>query len=332
MADDMSVAFGPLVARAAAFDPENGQPRDRISVRDHLEHAEIGAFQAERGTRQGLRFNVVVEVTPPGRQVLDDVDRILSYDLVTDAIRAELARARRDLLETLADQIAARILREPKAARVFVRIEKLDRGPGALGVEIMRERALLAERAAGCTVGGVPDMPGPGIGSAVGGRALYRPNLVYLDPQSVDDATLFAWLDALQAAPGPAILCVPPVSGIQRPAARRRAAQWRIDLLAIEQAAWVLAARDERCQVVASRTELDWALAQGKITVWAPSKMVLDAADRRALTGLAAPALALWLATQTGARRAVALDLAWPDPDPGTEAVSVAAADVGAGL
>ena len=36
--------------------------------------------------------------------------------------------------------VADRILLEPQAMRVFVRIEKLDRGPGALGVEIVRAR------------------------------------------------------------------------------------------------------------------------------------------------------------------------------------------------
>ena len=51
----------------------------------------------------------------------------------------------------------------------------------------------------------------------------------------------------------------------------------RIGLLAIEQNAWLLAAQDPRCVVVATHTELDWAMKNGQISVWAPSKMVLDA-------------------------------------------------------
>ena len=68
-------------------------------------------------------------------------------------------------------------------------------------------------------------------------------------------------------------------------AARRRArgdgpaVQRRIDLLAIEQNAWRLAARDTRCVVVASRTEIDWAMKQGQMIVWAPSKLILDSTD-----------------------------------------------------
>jgi dihydroneopterin aldolase len=55
--------------------------------------------------------------------------------------------------------------------------------------------------------------------------------------------------------------------------------QRRVDLLAMEQNAWVLAGRDARCVVVATRTELDWAMKHGRISVWAPSKIVLDAVD-----------------------------------------------------
>ena len=49
--------------------------------------------------------------------------------------------------------------------------------------------------------------------------------------------------------------------------------------LAIEQNAWVLAGKDPRCVVMGNRTEIDWAVQNHKISVWAPSKMVLDAID-----------------------------------------------------
>ena len=52
-----------------------------------------------------------------------------------------------------------------------------------------------------------------------------------------------------------------------------------VKLLAIEQNAWILASRDRRCMVVGTRTELDWAMKNGQICVWAPSKIVLDAVD-----------------------------------------------------
>ena len=72
--------------------------------------------------------------------------------------------------------------------------------------------------------------------------------------------------------------------------------QRRIDLLSIEQNAWVLAARDPRCVVGSTRTELDWAMKNGQISVWAPSKIVLDAVDGPSAQPGDAVALAAWFA------------------------------------
>ncbi|WP_416351238.1 dihydroneopterin aldolase [Celeribacter halophilus] len=248
-------AFEHPETRAAAT--SGAAPLDRISLRDHVVEVEIGAFQAERGVRQRISFNIVVELTPVSGPIDDDVDRILSYDRLTEAIHTELAAERLNLLETLAERIAERILAEPRAFRVFVRIEKLDRGPGALGVEIVRS----ADQAGHAEV---MEAPVP------------HPLIVHLTPEALQSANLSAWIDAIAADPRPAILTVGLPEG-DWPKAGHKAAQRRIDLLAIEQNAWTLAARDPRCVVRATRTELDWAMKQGQISVWAPSKLVLDA-------------------------------------------------------
>lgn len=114
---------------------------DRIHLRDYIVSAEIGAFHTERGQRQRLRFNVEVELASHVVGVNDEVDRILSYDVLTGAVAAGLADRRYDLLETLAEKIAAQILAHPRAAQVAVTVEKLDRIPGALGVTLVRHRA-----------------------------------------------------------------------------------------------------------------------------------------------------------------------------------------------
>lgn len=76
----------------------------------------------------------------------------------------------------------------------------------------------------------------------------------------------------------------------------------RIGLLAIEQNAWALADRDPRFEVVASRTELDWAARSGRLSVWAPSKMVMDARERPG-DASRPEALAAWLGAEIGAER-----------------------------
>src|SRR5690606_7620687 len=112
-ATDSQIAFAPLETRAKAM--AGADPRDRISLRDHVVEAEIGAYQKERGHKQRLRFNVVVEVRRITAPLEDDVDRILSYDRITEEIAAELSQSRLNLLETLAEHIAERILAEPQA-------------------------------------------------------------------------------------------------------------------------------------------------------------------------------------------------------------------------
>ncbi|MBK5945575.1 diguanylate cyclase [Rhodobacter veldkampii DSM 11550] len=281
MTSDITLAFAHPEERAEAS--AGADPRDRISLRDHVVTADIGAFQPERGHVQRLRFNVVVEVRPAPAPLLDDVDRILSYDRLTEAIAAELADERLNLLETLAERVAERILAEPQAMRVFVRIEKLDRGPGALGVEIVRSRAAVPVQA------------------ATGGAVLH-PLVAFLTNAAIASPDLPARLDRLQAAGLPVILAVG-LPDLPRPETGHRPTQRRIDLLAIEQNAWVLAARDPRCVVVATRTEIDWAMKQGRMIVWAPSKIVLDAVDGPKAPARDAVALALWLAESLAAAR-----------------------------
>ncbi len=280
MTSDISLAFAHPEERAEAS--ASADPRDRISLREHVVEVEIGAFQQERGTRQRVRFDVVVEVRPQSGPLDDDVDRILSYDRITEAIAAELASERLNLLETLAERIAERILAEPQAMRAFVRIEKLDRGPGALGVEIVRSRAEVPVRSAT-------------------DEALH-PVVVYLDNAAIASSGLPGVLDRLQAGGSPVILTVG-LPDLARPVTGHKPTQRRVDLLAIEQNAWVLAARDPRCVVVAARTEIDWAMKNGRMVVWAPSKLVLDAVDGP--KGSDPVALALWLAETMAAARLV---------------------------
>ena len=94
------------------------------------------------------------------------------------------------------------------------------------------------------------------------------------------------------------------------------AVQRRLDLLAFEQAAWRLAARDPRCVVVDSRTELDWGLRNGQLSVWAPSKIVVDARDDTPPAPLAMAALAPWLARRLGIGRLTRLGASGPEVRP----------------
>lgn len=275
MTTDIRLAFAHPEERAEAS--AGLAPRDRISLRDYVVEVEIGAFQAERGNLQRIRFNVVVEVAPVAQPLDDDVDLILSYDKLTEAIGHELAAERVNLLETLAERVANRILQEPQACRVFVRIEKIDRGPYDLGVEIVRSRD------AQTTDGQVVKTP--------------HPRVVYLSNEAMRSPKLASWIDRLIALDAPLILAVG-AGDTPAPQSPVATAQRHIDLLAIEQNAWVLAGRDKRCSVVGTRTELDWAMRNGQICVWAPSKIALDAVDEPATDPSDSLTLVAWFAAQ----------------------------------
>lgn len=277
MSTKKSTAFDHLEARAAATGGPD--PHDRISLRDYVVEVEIGAFQSERGKTQRVRFSVVVEVQPATTPVDDDVDRILSYDTITEAIHHELAAERLNLLETLAERIAQSILAEPQAERVFLRIEKLDRGPGALGIEIVRTKGRASQVAEETD------------------QDARHPCVVFLSNEAILSPNLVKWLDELLGTGLPVVLCVGQAD-CPVPTSSAAVAQRRIDLLAIDQNAWVLASHDGRCVVMGSRTELDWALRNGQMSVWAPSKMVLDAVDGPPGSPQDMTALIGWLADQ----------------------------------
>ena len=280
MSNEIYLAFAHPKERSEASEAET--VHDRISLRDHIVDVEIGAFQSERGNKQRVCFNIVVEVKSFQNKLEDDVDRILSYDKVTEAITTELSFERLNLLETLADRIADRILSEPQAIRVFVRIEKLDRGPGALGVEIVRSNEMKQVRS-----------------MALEDIRLNCPKIIVLSNKAFDSVELKNCIDELERLGRSAIFCVGLPSENYSKVTQKQV-QRRIDLLAIEQNAWKLAAYDKRCVVVETKTELDWAIKNGQISVWAPAKMLLDAKNLPNFDLQNPLPLSEWLANEFG--------------------------------
>lgn len=286
--DDTETVFGALHLRASAT--HSGVLTDRISVRDYLRLAEIGAFASERGVEQRLRFNVVLEVMQHAAAVADDVDQVVSYDTITSAIDRILDAERLDLLETLAERIARGCLADIRVLRAFVRVEKLDRIPGALGVEIVRSQ-IGAETPRLHARAPEPDAPPS------------HADVLFLGRDALDGPRAAAWLDAVVTCSRPVIICI----GADQPvAAARSNKSRRIGYLEIEQAALALADRDARFEVVASRTELDWAIEAGLHPIWAPARMIEAARDPAAPDASRPVALAEWLSRRLDGRLLIA--------------------------
>lgn len=209
--------------------------RDRIHLRDHVVSADIGAFQSEKGQPQRLRFNLTVELHEQTGRTDDLVDRVLSYDVLVQAVDTALADQRYDLVETLAEKIAAEVLANPRAANIEVGVEKLDRGPGALGVTIHRSAS--AEQAS----------------------------------QNLPPVCVMLWT-VPGSLPESALVIIPDAPRLPLPTGGNLR---RVELLALDQAAWALAG-DLGLEVVDSRTEMEDAIRAARPVIWAPARLVGD--------------------------------------------------------
>jgi len=113
----------------------------RILVRDLMLNARIGLHQHERIARQRIRVNLDLAVVDSG-PVDDDYDKVVCYGELVTGVRHVVGAGHVNLVETLAERIAAMCLADPRVLSARVRVEKLDVFPEAesVGVEIERFR------------------------------------------------------------------------------------------------------------------------------------------------------------------------------------------------
>jgi dihydroneopterin aldolase len=116
------------------------QQRDRVFVHDLVLDVEIGVYTQEKGVTQRVRFSVDVDVEPASGPIEDDIGNAFDYDTIIAGVKSIIARGHINLVETLAEDVARHCLAHPRAAKVKVMIEKLDKEPGAVGVEIVRDK------------------------------------------------------------------------------------------------------------------------------------------------------------------------------------------------
>ena len=121
---------------------------DQIEIKDLLLRAVIGITDFERRDRQDVLINLVLETDtrPAGRS--DDIGDALNYRTLAKRIIALVEGSAFNLVEKLAEEIAALCLAEPLTQSVKVTVEK----PGAL--RFARSVGVTIERAR---------EPGPGV-------------------------------------------------------------------------------------------------------------------------------------------------------------------------
>jgi dihydroneopterin aldolase len=114
---------------------------DRVFMHDLVLDVEIGVYTHEKGATQRVRFSVDVDLIPAVHALNDDIRQAFDYDTIIKGIKTIIARGHINLVETLAEEVAMLCLAHPRAQSVRVMIEKLDKEPGAVGVEIVRGKA-----------------------------------------------------------------------------------------------------------------------------------------------------------------------------------------------
>jgi dihydroneopterin aldolase len=148
----MSETTTRRVFHPAAFGGEAGESfvagTRRVLVRDLVLPCEIGTLKRERGARQRVRINLDLAVHEAPHPIDDDLRNVVCYDEIVTGLRAIVAAGHINLVETLAERIAAMCLADQRVAGIRVRVEKLDVYPdaGSVGVEIFRANPLPAER------------------------------------------------------------------------------------------------------------------------------------------------------------------------------------------
>lgn len=110
-----------------------------VFIRDLVLMCSIGVHRHERADRQRIRVNIDLAVRDD-RDLDDDLGNVVCYEKITLGVRGLLADRHVNLVETVAEEIAAMCLEDGRVGSVRVRVEKLDILPDAasVGVEIER--------------------------------------------------------------------------------------------------------------------------------------------------------------------------------------------------
>jgi len=115
----------PKTLRSAA-------PLYRVLIRDLVLSASIGVHLHEKHMPQRVRINVELDVKAAAARLDDDLNNVVCYDELIQAIH---------LAETFAERILELCLADERVRRVSVTVEKLDvyANAAAVGVTMVRE-------------------------------------------------------------------------------------------------------------------------------------------------------------------------------------------------
>ena len=98
--------------------------RDAIIIRGLELPVRIGVSEAERAGWQTVGADVELEMEPRFDALHDEVTETLDYEVVANEVKVLAAARPRRLLETLAAEVIAALLRHPMVASAAVELRK----------------------------------------------------------------------------------------------------------------------------------------------------------------------------------------------------------------
>ena len=132
---------------AASMDPgrlpaAQGAGARRVFIRDLEIVASVGVFEIERRYQQRIIVSVSLDVIDDYDGTSDRLDDVLDYGDIVRLITRIAEAEHTNLIETLAERIAAACLEDRRVRSIEVRVEKPDIMPSckSVGVEIHRSR------------------------------------------------------------------------------------------------------------------------------------------------------------------------------------------------
>ena len=113
-----------------------------VFVRDLALIAMVGIYEHEKKYPQRILVNIDCAVQEAGGPLDDDIKNVVSYEKIVKNIKSIVMDGHVNLVETLAEKIAEKVLKNKAIIRVRVRVEKLDiiAEASSVGIEIERTR------------------------------------------------------------------------------------------------------------------------------------------------------------------------------------------------
>ncbi len=111
-----------------------------VFIRDLVLACSIGIHHHEKENHQRVRINLDLAVDESGQSINDDIDNVICYEQLAEGVGDIVGRGHVNLVETLAENIAAMCLEDSRVRSARVRVEKLDilKDAESVGVEIER--------------------------------------------------------------------------------------------------------------------------------------------------------------------------------------------------